>query len=163
MDVLDLVTSLYEEIGIDVPERDTRKSPASTGSWPTSPRPARKGHAVSASPHRHRLGVACLEPPQLGDVGCMWLRGGLMMVLWVALVVGAVWLVASASGGVPAAPTDLAGEILAERYARSEISTEECHERLDSVRRPETVLPDLGTGRFRLAAVRLRGAGVPGR
>jgi hypothetical protein len=71
MDVLNLVTALYEEIGIDVPERDTRKSPASTGSWPTSPRPARKGHAVSArriaiasallawDPHNWATSAAC--------------------------------------------------------------------------------------------------------
>jgi putative membrane protein len=69
-----------------------------------------------------------------GDVGWMWLWGGLMMVLWVALIVGAVWLLATRPWWRAPPPADRAREILAERYARGEISTEEYHERLDALR-----------------------------
>lgn len=64
--------------------------------------------------------------------GWMWLWGLATMVLFVVLI---VWLV-RASGGVPSAapgperpPADRAREILAERYARGELSTEEYRER----------------------------------
>lgn len=68
--------------------------------------------------------------------GWVWLWGPLMMIFWIALLGVVVWLVAralntrrptvSAPGGV-----ERAREILAERYARGEISTEEYSERLD--------------------------------
>lgn len=64
--------------------------------------------------------------------GWMWLWGLAMMALFVVLI---VWLVRATAGG-PAAPhpperssTDRAREILAERYARGELSTEEYRER----------------------------------
>jgi hypothetical protein len=33
-----------------------------------------------------------------GDVGWMWLWGGLMMVVWAALIAAAIWLVATRTG-----------------------------------------------------------------
>jgi putative membrane protein len=68
-----------------------------------------------------------------GD-GWMWFWGGLMVVLWVALVVGAIWLVATRPGQSPPPPTDRAREILAERYARGEIGGDEYRERLGTLR-----------------------------
>lgn len=65
--------------------------------------------------------------------GWMWLWGLAMMALFVVLI---VWLVRASSGG-PSGPhsparssTDRAREILAERYARGELSTEEYRERV---------------------------------
>ncbi|MDW3178640.1 MAG: SHOCT domain-containing protein [Acidimicrobiia bacterium] len=64
--------------------------------------------------------------------GWMWLWGLAMMSMFVVLI---VWLVRATSGG-PYAPhrpeqssTERAQEILAERYARGELSTEEYRER----------------------------------
>lgn len=69
-----------------------------------------------------------------GGGGGMWLWGGLMMLFWVALVAAVVWFVATRSGPRPTAPADRAREILAERYARGEITGEEYRERLDTLR-----------------------------
>jgi putative membrane protein len=69
-----------------------------------------------------------------GGTGGMWLWGGLMMLFWVALVAAVVWLVATRSGPSPKPPADSAREILAERYARGEITGEEYRERLDTLR-----------------------------
>lgn len=69
--------------------------------------------------------------------GWMWLWGVLMMVLLVALL---VWLVRIGlgsnppSGPAPRDPDERAREILAERYARGEISTEEYRERANELR-----------------------------
>jgi len=64
--------------------------------------------------------------------GWMWLWGLAMMALFVVFI---VWLVRATSGGPPAphpperSSTDRAREILAERYARGELSTDEYRER----------------------------------
>lgn len=64
--------------------------------------------------------------------GWMWLWGMSMMALFVVLI---IWLVRASSGGqAPSAspsshPTDRARRILAERYARGELTTEEYQER----------------------------------
>ena len=64
--------------------------------------------------------------------GWMWLWGTLMMLTWVAVIAAAVWFVArSLSGG---SPSSGAREILDERYARGELTTEEYRERLDQLR-----------------------------
>ena len=66
--------------------------------------------------------------------GWMWLWGVAMMALSVVLI---VWLVrATAGSGVGSTPPrhdpgDRAREILAERYARGELTTEEYRERVD--------------------------------
>jgi putative membrane protein len=63
--------------------------------------------------------------------GWMWLWGTLMMLTWVALIAAAVWLVARSLGG---SHPNRARDILEERYARGELSTEEYREHLDQLR-----------------------------
>ena len=64
--------------------------------------------------------------------GWMWLWGLAMMALFLAL---AVWLVRATTGGTPTPtpkePTGRAREILAERYARGELTAEEYRERVE--------------------------------
>ena len=68
--------------------------------------------------------------------GWMWLWGVAMMVLFAVFV---VWLVrtsvgtAGTVGPVHRDPTDRAREILAERYASGEISTDEYRERINEL------------------------------
>ena len=65
--------------------------------------------------------------------GWMWLWGVAMMTLFVVLV---VWLVRASAGlnspggTSPRDPGDRAREILAERYAKGEVTTEEYRERV---------------------------------
>ena len=87
--------------------------------------------AVAASVDRDRWGHM-----DGWDGGWMWLWGLAMMVLFVVLV---VWVVRTvAGGGGPSEstpdPLDRAREILAERYARGELTTEEYRERVDQLR-----------------------------
>jgi putative membrane protein len=70
------------------------------------------------------------------DGGWMWLWGIAMMLLFVVLV---VWVVRTVAGGQRSAqsapdPRDRAREILAERYARGELTTEEYRERVEHLR-----------------------------
>lgn len=76
----------------------------------------------------------------MGGGGWSWLWATAMVLTWV-LVIGAVaWLIGAAArrpGGAAVPPpsgTDRARAILAERYARGEISTEEYDERLAKLR-----------------------------
>lgn len=63
--------------------------------------------------------------------GWMWIPGLVfMLVVAIAVVVAAVVLARGNSGGRGPGPR----EILAERYARGELSTEEYHERLEGLR-----------------------------
>jgi putative membrane protein len=66
--------------------------------------------------------------------GWMWLFGMPMMIGFVALI---VWLVRagnSSEGPAPREPVDRGREILAERYAKGELSTEEYRERSSELR-----------------------------
>jgi putative membrane protein len=65
--------------------------------------------------------------------GWMWVFGLLSVLLLAAVIAAAVW--AAARGGRPSQPdhSARAREILSERYARGEISTEEYRERLDAL------------------------------
>ena len=68
--------------------------------------------------------------------GWMWLWGIAMMALFVVLI---VWLVRATTGigatsSPPKDPADRAREILAERYARGELTTEEYRERVEQLR-----------------------------
>lgn len=71
------------------------------------------------------------------DAGWMWLWGVTLMALFVVLL---LWLVRDASGKpgsggpAPSDPSDRAREILAERYARGELTTEEYLERAEQLR-----------------------------
>ncbi len=67
--------------------------------------------------------------------GWMWLWGLAMMILFLVLV---MWLIRSSigPGGLGPAtrdPADRAREILAERYAKGELSTEEYRERISEL------------------------------
>jgi putative membrane protein len=64
--------------------------------------------------------------------GWMWLWGPLMMALWIGLIVSVVWLFRR-GGARERTGVDRARDILAERYAGGEISTEEYRERLDQL------------------------------
>ena len=72
----------------------------------------------------------------MGDWGGGWmlLWGTLMMIGFVVLL---FWLVRASSGSAgpaPREPTDRAREILAERFAQGELSTEEYRERTNELR-----------------------------
>ena len=66
--------------------------------------------------------------------GGPWLWGPLTLVLWGGLIGAAVWFVARDGWPWQRSAADRARDILAERYARGEISSEEYRERLDQLR-----------------------------
>ncbi|HLE89438.1 MAG TPA: SHOCT domain-containing protein [Candidatus Limnocylindria bacterium] len=69
-------------------------------------------------------------------VGGDWLAMGLGMLLWVALIGVAVWLVVRALGQRPGASgTESAEELLRRRFASGEIDAEEYERRLEILRR----------------------------
>lgn len=57
-----------------------------------------------------------------------WL-GPLWGLLWIGLIVGGIWLIARGGRGPRRFGPERAAEVLAERYARGEISTDEYRER----------------------------------
>ncbi|HEX6969567.1 MAG TPA: SHOCT domain-containing protein [Micromonosporaceae bacterium] len=67
--------------------------------------------------------------------GWMWPMWGLMMVFWLAVIALLVWLAVrytrTHSNGDD---KESARRILAERYARGELDTDEYHHRLDNLR-----------------------------
>ena len=63
--------------------------------------------------------------------GWMWLWGTLMMLSWVAIIAAAVWLFSRSRDG---SQPSRAREILDERYARGELTSEEYRERLEQLR-----------------------------
>lgn len=68
--------------------------------------------------------------------GWGWLWGGFMMLFWAGLIALVVWLVVRAATNrregspIERSGIDRARDVLAERYARGEISTEEYQDRL---------------------------------
>ncbi|ACZ37622.1 SHOCT domain-containing protein [Sphaerobacter thermophilus] len=68
-----------------------------------------------------------------GPGGPWWIFGPLMLLFWVALAATVVWLIVRRTR--PAEPTanDRARGILAERFARGELSAEEYRERLEQL------------------------------
>ncbi len=69
------------------------------------------------------------------DGGWMWLTAVTMMTLLVVLIVWAVRTTTTQRSDRHAhGPTSRAREILAERFAKGELSTEEYHERVDGLR-----------------------------
>jgi putative membrane protein len=69
-----------------------------------------------------------------GDWDHGWALWPLMWVFWIALVTLGVWLVMRRMRPSDASGLDSARRILAERYARGEISGDEYRERLDQLR-----------------------------
>lgn len=69
--------------------------------------------------------------------GWMWLWGSLMMLGWVAViaaVIAAIVLLARRAPSKPDEHISRARQILSERYARGELSSDEYHERLQALR-----------------------------
>lgn len=65
----------------------------------------------------------------------MWLWGMVMLLFWVLLIGAVVWLLVRTLGGPgPSPSTRRARELLAERFARGEMTVEEYRERLDVLR-----------------------------
>ena len=65
--------------------------------------------------------------------GWAWLWGPILL-LWVALIATVVWFVARGARPRERSGVERAREVLAERYARSELTTEEYRERLEQLR-----------------------------
>ena len=76
---------------------------------------------VIADPYGHMWG---------NDEGWMWLWGTLMMLAIIGAIVAGIWLIVRSTRPPGPRPNDRAREILAERYARGDLSSEEYHERL---------------------------------
>lgn len=70
----------------------------------------------------------------MGGWGWMWVFGLLSALLLAAVITTVVWAVTRGSRPSQPDPSARAREILNERYARGEISTEEYHERLNALR-----------------------------
>ncbi len=66
--------------------------------------------------------------------GWMWLWGTMMMFSWVAVIAGAVWLFGRGRDQSAGAGATRASDILEERYALGDLSTDEYRERLDQLR-----------------------------
>lgn len=66
--------------------------------------------------------------------GWMWLWGTLVVLSCIAIVVGAIWLISRGRDANPTgATTSRAHDILDERYARGELTTEEYRERVEQL------------------------------
>lgn len=63
-----------------------------------------------------------------------WIGRLVMMVVWIALIVLAIWWFRRSTWRREPSGIERARGVLAERYARGEISTEEYHERLEQMR-----------------------------
>jgi putative membrane protein len=73
--------------------------------------------------------------------GSNWDHGGFwwfpFSLLWIAVLVAAIWLLArTMRPGERRSGLERASDILAERYARGELSAEEYRARLEELRRP---------------------------
>ena len=68
------------------------------------------------------------------DGGWMWLWGSLMMASWVAIIATAIWLLTRSRYGGGRSDRSRAREILDERYASGDLTTEEYRDRLHHLR-----------------------------
>jgi putative membrane protein len=66
--------------------------------------------------------------------GWGWLWGPIVLLGWVALVATVVWFVARSTRPRERSGVERAREVLAERYARGELTTDEYRERLEQLR-----------------------------
>jgi putative membrane protein len=66
--------------------------------------------------------------------GWGWLWGPIVLLLWVALIATVVWFVARSARPPERSGAERAREVLAARYARGELTTEEDRERLEQLR-----------------------------
>jgi len=68
-----------------------------------------------------------------GPGGWGWLWGPIVLLLWAAAIATVGWVVVRAARPRERPGVDRAREILAERYARGELTTEEYRERLEQL------------------------------
>ena len=66
--------------------------------------------------------------------GWGWLWGPIVLLLWVALIATVVWFLARSARPHERSGLERARDVLAERYARGELTTEEYRERLEQLR-----------------------------
>ena len=66
--------------------------------------------------------------------GWMWLWGGLMMLVFAVVIGVVVWAALRAAPPTVPPVGERARDILAERYAKGELTTEEYRERADALR-----------------------------
>jgi putative membrane protein len=66
--------------------------------------------------------------------GWGWLWGLMVLLAWVAVIAAVVWFVARSARPRERSGVDRAREVLAERYARGELTTDEYRERLEQLR-----------------------------
>jgi putative membrane protein len=66
--------------------------------------------------------------------GWGWLWGPIVLLGWVAVIATVVWFVVSGTRPRERSGVDRARDVLAERYARGELTTEEYRERLEQLR-----------------------------
>ena len=87
-------------------------------------------HLLPPAPGRRGWVVAQVGP----GGGWAWLWAPVLLLLWAGLIAAVGWSQArSARPGEPSG-TERARDVLAERYARGELTTEEYRERLEQLR-----------------------------
>jgi putative membrane protein len=69
-----------------------------------------------------------------GAGGWGWLWGPIVLLAWVAVIAAVVWFVARSARPRDRSGIDRAREVLAERYARGELTTDEYRERVEQLR-----------------------------
>jgi putative membrane protein len=65
----------------------------------------------------------------------MWLWGGLMLVVWAAIIGTLVWVASLPLGPGPTPPPDHTRKALEERFLRGEIDAQEYYDRLEALER----------------------------
>jgi putative membrane protein len=66
--------------------------------------------------------------------GWGWLWGPIVLLGWVTVIAAVVWFVVRSTRPGERSGVDRAREVLAERYARGELTTDEYRERLEQLR-----------------------------
>ncbi len=66
--------------------------------------------------------------------GWGWLWGPIVLLGWIAVIAAVGWFVVRSARPGERSGVDRARDVLAERYARGELSTEEYRERLEQLR-----------------------------
>jgi len=69
------------------------------------------------------------------DADLMWLWGGLMIVVWGAIIGTLAWMVALPADRDPPTPAEHARKVLAERFVCGEINARQYHDRLELLER----------------------------
>lgn len=67
------------------------------------------------------------------DGGWWWIMGPLFGLFWIALIIGVIWFASRRFRPHERSGIDRARDVLAERFARGEISSEEYRQRLSEL------------------------------